>query len=158
MSYWLYIQAVINLALVGACVYLYVGYRRVRSQGAWRQELAPLVDTLGELLVEIGRVTARNRRESQRGASASPSKTAAPIAPAPEAPARGTVWPVPAANKTEEDNRANPPPAPSSAVEAVLALSAQGMSAEEISQRLGRPIGEVSLVLGLRSSGVAVTA
>ncbi len=161
MSYWLYIQAGINLLLVGALVSLWVGFRRVRSQGEWRKELTPLVETLGELLIEIERLSARDRVSTSMEIPAEMPADATPVAAAPATAEPLVAEPAGALSSVPMKAASAPartePVAPST-VEPVLALAAQGVSAEEIARRLGRPIGEVSLVLGLRSSGVALTA
>ncbi len=156
MSYWLYIQAVFNLVLVGTSIYLWVGYRRVRSQGEWRKELVPLVETLGELLIEIERLSARGRvtGESESPSKAPTTMTIAPAGPT-EALSPASMTAAPKSDGVKADQPSTVAPSP---VEPVLALAEQGVPAEEIARRLGRPIGEVSLVLGLRTSGVALTA
>jgi len=152
MSYWLYIQTTINLALAGACVYLFVQQRRARLAGNWQRQLAPLVETLGELLVEIDRVSAAavptaGRISSEAVVSPEPQ----PLAPAPVAePIAVAPAPVATAAVSKPVPAAQPSP-----VTPVLKLAEQGLDAEQIAKQLGRPIGEVTLVLGLRSSFAA---
>lgn len=141
MGNWLYMQVVVDLALAGTVALLFVRLRHAQARPDWRAELGPMVETLGELLVEIENVTARAVGQGTR-----PVGSAAPEAPPRELPSAAPAEPGPILA---------PKAAASSRVEPVLALASEGLGADEIARRLGRPIGEVKLVLGLRSSFAA---
>lgn len=160
MSYWLYFQTGINLALAGACVYLYMQQRRSRAQGNWKQELGPLVETLGELLVEVDRLAVdrtKHKPEQSNEVSEIPASAtmvtemppqASKNLPTQEALLKASTAPSQAAPTEVATEKP-------SLVVPVLDLASQGLNAGQIAERLGRPIGEVTLVLGLRSSFAA---
>ena len=155
MSYWLYFQTGINLALAGACIYLYMQQRRSRAQGDWKQELGPLVETLGELLVEVDRLATTGTASQVITSSVeAPAQMVAEQA----APARTQVSEERPSREVVSKVNAVPSqvaPDKPSLVAPVLELAGQGLDVDQIAERLGRPIGEITLVLGLRSSFAA---
>lgn len=148
MITWIYLQAFVDVALSLGIILLFADRHRRRTADAWRSEVAGLVDTLGELLVEVERVTS--------GPVPVPEAAEAP-APADE---RVTAPPAVAMAVPEPTFRPAPEPAPtppvaSEGVDAVLAFARQGLGADDIARRVGRPVGEVALVLGLRGPRAA---
>jgi len=137
MSTWIYLQAFLDIALAVGFLLVLVDRTRRRTTEAWQREVAGLVDTLGELLVEVERVTAAPTPE--------PAPAFFPAAPeaAPRAEARAT-------GREASPVAAEPPREAAPAVDPVLALARDGLETDEIARRLGRPVGEVALVLGLR--------
>lgn len=151
MSTWIYLQAFTDLALGLGFLLLLADRLRRRSADAWRREVAGLVDTLGELLVEVERVTS-----GPAPADAAPELEAAP-AWAPEA--ESVSVPEPVFRPAPEPAASIPPaagaaPAPGG-METILAFARQGLEAEDIARRVGRPVGEVALALGLRGPQAA---
>jgi hypothetical protein len=161
MSTWLYLQAFVDLALGVGFVLLLAGRRRDRAADRWQGEVAALVDTLGELMVEVERITAASAPASTpTPADPEPraeavTMTFAPVPPeiapepAPEASAAIPEAPEPLAPEPEAAVPATP------MVDAVLAFAREGLPAEDIARRVGRPVGEVALTLGLRGPRTA---
>jgi hypothetical protein len=154
MSTWIYLQAFVDVALGVGFVLLLADRLRRRTADAWRSEVAGLVDTLGELLVEVERITSGPAPVDTEAAASEVMAEAAPE-PAP-APASVTVpepffKPVPESEVAE----AIETPAAPGGVEAMLAFAHQGLGAEDIARKVGRPVGEVALVLGLRGPQAA---
>jgi hypothetical protein len=163
MSTWLYLQAFVDLALGVGFVLLLAGRRRDRAADRWQREVAALVDTLGELMVEVERITATSAPASTLAPTSMPAEpeppaeavtmTFAPVPPqmAPEpAPEPPAMIPEPPENPAPE---AAAPATPM--VDAVLAFAREGLPAEDIARRVGRPVGEVALTLGLRGPRTA---
>jgi len=148
MSTWIYLQAFVDVALVLGIVLLLADRHGRRTADAWRREVAGLVDTLGELLVEVERVTSGPAPEPE----AAPTPDVEPV-PLHEA----VSVPEPTFKPAPEPAPARPVAAPAGnpVVEAVLAFAREGLGAEDIARRVGRPVGEVSLVLGLRGPQAA---
>lgn len=155
MSTWLYLQAFVDLALGVGFVLLLAGRRRARAADQWQREVASLVDTLGELMVEVERMTAAPAPASPAGPP-EPTPDTAPVAVSAAAPVPDeitvTFAPAPPEAASVPPPAAAPAsrPAPTPLVDAVLAFARQGLSAEDIARRVGRPVGEVALTLGLR--------
>jgi|GEM_PF-3374890 len=159
MSTWIYLQAFLDVAL-GLGFLLLLGDRlRRRSAERWQREVAALVDTLGELVVEVDRLTSGpaaraadaeagplQDREPAPGAVAPDSLAARVFAPS------GPPFVVPA---VPEDEVAPGSPEKAAAVDRMLAFARDGLDTEEIARRVGRPVGEVALVLGLRGPQAA---
>ena len=162
MSYWIYIQAFFNIMMLVALGWLIADRRKLRAAGSWRADLASMVDTLGEVLVEVERVgnaqAARPEADSpahiNEPAPTPEPEAMAPVAPLPEPESAPVSVPEPVAQRAP---RAVAEDA-ASLVDPVLALAEQGLEPEAIARRLGRPVGEVTLVLGLRGSRLAATA
>jgi len=155
MGYWIYMQAFLDVALLAAVAALLLERRRRLPVATWQREVTALVDTLSELVVEVDRVTAP---AGPSGASPVLHESAlaeavftgdgdglaapaflpadAQAAPFPEAPADG-----PAARPESLP--------PESLPDEVLAFARQGLRPEDIARRVGRPVGEVTLMLGL---------
>jgi hypothetical protein len=159
MGYWIYMQAFLDLALLAALGALLAERRRRLPVAAWQREVGALVETLSELVVEVDRVT----RRGAPGPGASPALDESALAEAvfagdaagdagggldadPDAVAAPAFLPA----DPESDLGADAPaPRPGSLLDDVLAFARAGLKPEDIARRVGRPVGEVTLMLGL---------
>ncbi|MFQ5508835.1 MAG: hypothetical protein ACE5FN_05815 [Leptospirillia bacterium] len=157
MSYLSYIQIFADVLLLTLVGLLFVGRKKqTRAMASWRREILDLVDTLGELLVEMERVgdaPAEAPDMTAAGASGKTGKTGTQSKPEPPSTKAAPEQAQPPSTLPHPPLVAESVPA-MPLVEPVLALAGQGLEAEEIARRLGRPVGEVSLVLGVRGSKV----
>lgn len=161
MGYWIYMQAFLDLGLVAALSALLVERRRRLPVSAWQREVGALVDTLSELVVEVDRVT---RRRAPQGASAAVDESAlaeavfagdvagdvAGDAGDDAGPGAAPAF-QPADPESDLGNPSDGAPAgrPGSLLDDVLACARAGLRPEDIARRVGRPVGEVTLMLGL---------
>ncbi len=158
MGYWIYMQAFLDVALLLAVAALIVKQRRRPSAKAWQREVGALVDTLSELVVEVDRVTAPRPPAASGDAPAQ----AAPIdeSALAEAVFSGDDGPafLPAeagsgaasdSTNTVQSDAPAPAARPGGLLDEVLACAREGLSPEDIARRVGRPVGEVTLMLGL---------
>jgi hypothetical protein len=150
MGYWIYMQAFLDLGLIAALGALLAERRRRLPVAAWQREVGALVETLSELVVEVDRVT---RRAAPQGASPALDESAlaeavfAGDAGGDSDPDSGPAF-LPA--DPESDLGADAPDGrPGSLLGDVLAFARAGLGPEEIARRVGRPVGEVTLMLGL---------
>jgi len=157
MGYWIYMQAFLDLGLVVALGALLMERRRRLPVAAWQREVGALVDTLSELVVEVDRVT---RRRAPAGASAAVDESALAEAifsgdSAGDAADAAEGEPAPAFLPADPESDlgaasdAAPDARPGSLLDDVLACAREGLRPEDIARRVGRPVGEVTLMLGL---------
>jgi hypothetical protein len=159
MGYWIYMQAFLDVALLLAVAALVIERRRRPSAKAWQREVGALVDTLSELVVEVDRVT--TPRPPAASGDAPPQAV-----PIDESALAERVFagdddgpaflpadaPAEATSDTPPDVQSDAPaPAarPGGLLDEVLACAREGLSPEDIARRVGRPVGEVTLMLGL---------
>jgi len=164
MGYWIYMQAFLDVALLLLVAALLVERRRRPSAAAWQREVGALVDTLSELVVEVDRVTAPR----PPAASGDAPRRAAPVDESALAeavfsgddgpaflPADASAETSDAATDTVQSDAPAPAARPGGLLDEVLACAREGLRPEDIARRVGRPVGEVTLMLGLSRAHAA---
>lgn len=162
---WLWwTQLGLDVLLLAAVVYLVLRLRSPRSasRGATPADLERFLGEATRLTQEFDRLLGEKRelvgttiktldnRISHLQAMAAQLKDPPPAPrPAPPAAPAAPVTPAPAPAAPEASQRIRPEDFRA----LVLRLAGQGKTAQEIAQTLGRPRGEVDLVLGLSAQG-----
>jgi hypothetical protein len=125
---------------------------------AWQREVSTLVDTLSELVVEVDRVTSGPPAAAGPSAPLDESALAEAVFTSDDEPGAPAFLPADAEADTDDAEpaakadpaRSDAPPArPGGVLDEVLACAREGLRPEDIARRVGRPVGEVTLMLGL---------
>ncbi len=155
LSYLIYMQVFFDIAMLLALIGVALAYRKFRRAMDWRGELVQVVDTLGELLLEIERLGGQVQVDTKREEGVSDTAPA-PVTPQGELrmPAL-TPTPYFSVGKADEAAAPSPPPPTAGWTDSIGHLAERGLSTTEIADRLGRPLGEVTLAVGLQRGRVA---
>jgi len=161
MGYWIYMQAFLDLALLAAVAALLLERRRRMPVAAWQREVGALIDTLSELVVEVDRVAERPPARSDGSPALDESALAEAVfagddgaqvpvfLPADAEPSHAAQSDAAPSNTAPSDTPRATPEARPGVLDEVLACAREGLRPEDIARRVGRPVGEVTLMLGL---------
>ena len=120
-----------------------------------QQDIRALTRQLGEAAEDLDRRMAERLTQLEELLSSAEARLGSPDSPRRAEGAPGATAPPPPAEAPEEhDTAAGPEDAPvPTGPERIRQLADQGLSSVQIARRIGRPVGEVELILSIHRAG-----